>query len=159
MGEDNSRVLNGAIAWMAKYDAKTMAAQSVELTPEETIEILRDHPGLRASASAATLDAVRPLISQSLYAFLHYMFTAKDAETADRFLKKLVLGVDLSIADPVYLLRNVLLNDRKARAKLPNSTKAAFAIFAWNAVRENRKLMRLQWRRAGKNPSPFPEIA
>ncbi|HEV3340918.1 MAG TPA: hypothetical protein VG125_11195 [Pirellulales bacterium] len=59
--------------------------------------------------------------------------------------------------DPVYILRQLLIDNRMARRKLTHLEIFALTIKAWNHFRMRQKISSLTWRPHGKTPEPFPK--
>ena len=66
--------------------------------------------------------------------------------------------VRIHSGNPVYLLRERLLTDRLAKAKLPKLEIVALFFKAWRFYRESRPLRKLFWKRDGAAPEKFPDI-
>lgn len=94
----------------------------------------------------------------SVFTALHFMFSKHDAKSADEFFKRLITGdqFEYGSSDPVYQLRNLLIEDRisKHQRQRPTFYKAAVTIKAWNAFQERRKIISLRF---SENES-WPEI-
>jgi len=58
----------------------------------------------------------------------------------------------------VYHLRERLLADRRAKAKLPQLEIVALFFKAWLYYRDGRPLRKLFWKTDGPAPEKFPEI-
>ncbi len=119
-------------------------------------DFLDEHPEIRDSVRKCA--GVRKVMSPPQASALHYLFSQKDAEAADVFFKDLLVGEGLRADDPVYVLREFLRDVRMpgSNRKLPASYIMAYAILAWNAQREGRKLKKLKWL---PKQDEFPVIA
>jgi hypothetical protein len=70
----------------------------------------------------------------------HYLFGKKDKELASKFLHKLYVGDNLGSDSVILLLRNKLTNPNQ---KLANKAKVQFIIYAWNLIRQDKKVKKL----------------
>jgi hypothetical protein len=68
-----------------------------------------------------------------------------DADRATRFFDSLVDGENLTRQMPRSLLRNRLITNSQAKARLSKTQVAALVIKAWNAEREGKALKFLKW--------------
>lgn len=122
--------------------------------PTTLIDIADRYPGLQRSIQL-TQGVRRLCSSKSAPAFLHYQFAQRDAELADRFFTALESGANLSTDDPIYHLRERLLQMRSNSQKRANETFVmAVMIKAWNVYRTGGKMTQLRWRIDER----FPEI-
>ncbi len=143
-GEVNCHLLAGAIRWLGVlHDRKNW--KSVGYTPDQAKSQLSEHPELRKSVSKVAGSNTKSLIPGSILATCHYLFARKDAALADIFVEGLIGGEGLKKSDPVYLLRERLIANGTATAKLPRETIAALTIKAWNATREGKPMRTLKW--------------
>lgn len=143
-GEVNCHLLAGAIRWVGiLHDG--MNWKNVGYTPEQAKAKLSDHHKLRESVSKVSSARLKGLVPGSILAACHYLFARKDETLADAFLDSLVGGEGLKKSDPVYLLRERMIANSTATAKLPRETIAALIIKAWNATREGKPMRTLKW--------------
>lgn len=87
------------------------------------------------------------LLPPSLGSALHYAFRHKHADLADTFVQQLGDGQNLTSRDPIYVLREFLLQQRakdrrirRGREQKEYGLAAHRVILAWKAVREERTL-------------------
>ena len=121
-------------------------------------QILENHPGLRRSVDKVSAHKLNRLIQPSVLAGCHYLFAQKNADDADAFVDKIVLGTNLEPKTGPYLLRERLLLNAMSKSKLPKIEIAALVIKAWNAEQNKTRLTYLRWRNKGDNPERFPTI-
>lgn len=118
------------------------------------IEALLDkYPGVRSSLTVS--NKKQKLISSTTLAACHFLFSQKDAKAADSFVDRLLHGKNLDEADAVYLLRERLVQNTMAKAKLPPVYVFALAIKCWNACRSGTRLKFLRY----SEGETFPLIA
>ena len=123
------------------------------------LDVLRDHPGLRESVRAAEIPRKAVGLRGSVGIALHYITSTIDAGDAEAFWEKLVSGVDLGPSDPIYRLRELLIEDRlgsQRTARMSGPRTWALCVKAWNAYREGREVRLLVWRPGGAHPETFP---
>jgi hypothetical protein len=109
----------------------------------QIISISEQHPAMPESVRASS--AVRKLLSHSIGAFCHYQFAQKDAALADKFFAQLADGLNLTNGNPVYHLRETLLDNKGAVRKLRPIVTIALTRKAWNALRTNKTIRCLKW--------------
>ena len=66
----------------------------------------------------------------------HFLFSQKDPETADLFFSRLYEGEGITKTQPVYHLRNRLLNDAMTKVRRSPFEEYFAIIRAWNATRK-----------------------
>lgn len=155
LGETNCRSLAAALIWVARYYKGTMEEKSTTST-YSVEELLDEHREL--SSSVRLIGNKSLLAPASLMAALHYMFSQDSREDADLFIKDLNLGAGLPEDDAVFVLRERLMKNRTAKAKLPPFEIAALMIKAWNARRLGTPVRSLSYRAHGESPERFPSI-
>jgi hypothetical protein len=89
----------------------------------------------------------------------HYLFAKKDESAADQFIQQLISGSGIIEGEPVYVLRERILQNSLAKAKLSKNYLMAIIIKAWNHKRAGTNLRKLFYREESKNPEPFPVVA
>lgn len=85
------------------------------------------------------------------------IFGRIDDVDAQAFTDHVADGANLSAGDAILLLRNRLLGQRDAKAKLDQIEVAALVVKAWNAFRDRKPVQILRWTRGGATPEEFPE--
>lgn len=121
------------------------------------VEAAQSLPGLDGAVVQARLLG-RKLAPPRVVGFCYYQFAAQNHGLADRFFAELASGLNLMPDNPVYHLRERLLTDRQAKAKLPQLDLVALFFKAWLFYREKRSLRKLFWKTDGPSPEKFPEI-
>ncbi len=129
----------------------------VTYSNNQIVELAEKHPGIRDSVLLC--GDTRRLISRAYLTAYHYLFSKKDASAANKFVDKLLTGVGLNEGDPIYLLRERLLTNSLAKAKVTDDYLAAILIKAWNFSRAGKTIKSLRFREVGENPEAFPVIA
>ena len=147
----------GLILLHRKHGIQNLNDPRCQPTKPQVVEAVRTLQGLdEAVAQAGMLG--KKIAPPRVVGFCYYQFAAQNREVARRFFEELGYGVNLSLDSPVYLLRERLLTDRLAKAKLPQLEIVALFFKAWRFYRENRPLRKLFWKRDGAAPEKFPDI-
>lgn len=159
LGEKNPNECAAALRliyfWEKGYigSCGSSAAGNRDITNTTIRETLERHPGVRASVGRCL--NLKQLLPVSAAAFFHYIFSTADAKKADLFIDRLTTGANLSETSAVYQLRERLMQDRLAQAKIKKREKFALVVKAWNAFRTGKPVTRLSF-------SPledFPEVS
>lgn len=126
-------------------------------TKPQVVEAVRSMPALEGAVAQARLLG-KKIAPPRVVGFCYYEFAARNRELADRFFTELAHGINLTRENPVYHLRERLLADRQAKAKLPQLEIVALFFKAWLYYRENRPMRKLFWKSDGPAPERFPDI-
>lgn len=119
--------------------------------------VLRDHPEMRESLPTMRRVAAKiGSMPQSMVGLAWWLFNGLSAEDCADFFTKLYDGSGLEKNDPIWVLRETLEDNAKAKRKLSGPEFLACVIKAWNAYREGRQIKQLWWRSGGARPEPFP---
>lgn len=164
LDESHYCVLASALTILAAYENGTISAghgvggeKYKSFQTEDALTLLKKHPDLRASVKKAM--PVRIVLNLSAAAFLHYVFSKKNAPQADEFFEKLASGEGFKKKDPIGVLRDRLLFNRTEAKKMNRGCKIAITIKAWNVFRRGGTLTKLTWRGEKRPEEPMPEIA
>ena len=99
--------------------------------------MLEAHPSIHNSVAAGR--ACKDIVSPSMITCLHYLFALRNHPNADDFFHRLATGENISKSDPptsgVYWIRNRLIQNRTAKAKLRGEDIFPLIVKAWNAYR------------------------
>lgn len=129
------------------------------LTQSVHLDVVARHPGLRAAVLTAIGMRRRfPLLSDATYGFLAYWLPRYDRELAESFLENLLAGVGLEKTDPAQLLRQRLIQNAAAKAKLPPVEVLALVAKAWRSHATGTPVKILKWSRDGATAEPFPDF-
>jgi hypothetical protein len=141
MGEVDAGPLSAALGWKVRFDTGFMANKGVQLTPDETIAVLEEHPGIRECIAPAKKMSPYRMMSVGLAAWVRYELTVADPDAAHTFFERLTTsGLALRDDEPVKIARDRLVENATRPSKLPQYMIAAFVIKAWNAQRAGRKI-------------------
>lgn len=160
-GVPNYTTVAGALGWLWRFNRGSVEAGHRDSPRHAEAQLLlKEHPGIIDSASVVW--PARTIMAASMAACLHYLFAKKDKDDAAEFFEALVSGENIAKSSPrtsgVYLLRNRLLDNRAAKARLPQDEIFPLVIKAWNAFRTKTVIKTLRWSTNGNNQEPMPEI-
>lgn len=154
-GEMSCKSLAACLAVIDRYMTGRIS-KSVKYTNTEVEEVLEKYPEARRSVRLCM--ETKRLLPNAILAGCHYLFAQKNQEQADQFVRDLRSGVGLEDGDPVYVLRERLMQNNIAKAKLGKFYLMAIVIKAWNYRRDRKNIRFLRWREEGDNPEPFPVV-
>jgi len=154
-GEINTTRLASALVVVDKY-MTSRVHQNLRYTNTEVEELLKKYPEVRESVRKTA--ETKRLISPSVLTACHYLFSLKDADAADKFVNDLIMGRDLQEGDPVYFLRERLINNMLSKAKLQSHYIMGLLIKAWNFRRQNKNIKNLRFNMDGEKPEMFPVV-
>jgi len=154
-GEIYTCRLGATLAVIDRYMTGRMM-NCVKYTNTEIEELLSRYPTVRESVRK-TYDT-KKLVGGSVLSACHFLFSQKDDLAADRFVENLMSGVNLSVGDPVFVLRERLMQNALSKAKLSAEYIMALTIKAWNYRRASKEITHLRFRQDGDSPESFPVV-
>lgn len=145
----------GALTWLWRFREGIVLATR-HPTAGESADLLSKHPGIRESVADARRVIKRfkagPL---SIVAFCHYAFGCHDQALRDLFFDALAHGVGLRDTDPVFQLRERMIQSAtSSKGRIQAHEACALYFKAWNAEREQRPCKVLRW----MSTEQFPNI-
>jgi hypothetical protein len=141
-----------------KHGIERMASSSCHPTKTQVTALVSADPRIPVVAGR-TGNWGRHLAAPRIIAFCYYLFSEQDGRLADRFFSEFTDGANLSKDNPVYRLRERLVGNSLAKAKLPPVEVISLFFKAWIAYREGRPVKALRWRGdGGIYAEPFPSI-
>jgi hypothetical protein len=150
-----------ALAYMLlihrKYGIHRMNNTELKPTKTQVVAAVKDDPRISEVAGQSSAWG-RSLVAPRIVNFCHYLFSEQHRHKANQFFSGLVTGTGLDATSPIYQLRERLILNKAAKAKLPPLEIIALFFKAWVAYRSGRQVKALRWRTAGPKPEPFPEI-
>lgn len=165
--EKNYSVLAGALGVIVSYLKTGSLAKSVGglglPTTSELIDTLDTCPEIRLSANHVVANkgsakqrsgTTALLMSPALMAGLHYLFAEKNRPLADLWVTGMASGFNPDTNPSFALLRERLLGNNMAKAKLPREYIAAICVKAWNAERGGSHVKSLRY----SDEEGFPNI-
>lgn len=139
-GVTNGNAIAGIAALIWRYSSGLSLDHGGRSSPTsaEVLEIVETYPEIKNSVNAIHQMPLLHLRPPALAGFLHWFLSSIDPEATSIFFEKLWTGADLSLGDPILVLRNRLeravaasRGGVKAHA-LTMTEKAAFTIKTWN---------------------------
>lgn len=153
-GEINTALLAATINKVVSYD-HGKAMKRYKVTNLQVEEFLSKNPDVRNSVLRFA-GKTQKIITPSLGAACHYIFSRLSADDANIFFDKLIDGTDLSAESPILLLRNRLIFDAASDKRMRPEARFGLAIKAWNLYRRGDVRRTLSFRWGGANAEPFP---
>jgi hypothetical protein len=154
-GEQNACRLAAALVMIDKYmTGRVDKAASYSNT--EIKELLEKYPEARNSLQT-TEAAKKGLLTPSVLDSCHYLFSRKNLQLADEFVQKVTRGTGMQEGDPWYVLRERLVKNSQAKAKLQKPYLMALCIKSWNFARAGKTVRCLRYREEGASEA-FPVI-
>lgn len=155
LGEVETRKLASALIVVDRYMTGRMM-QRVRYTNTEVVDLLAKYPGVRESIGKTR--ETKRLVPNSVLTACHYLFAQRDADAASQFVVDLIGGHNLTEGDPVYVLRERLMKNALAKAKLQSCYIMALIVKAWNHRRDDNTIRYLRFRQEGDNRETFPVV-
>lgn len=144
IGETNTRGLAAALIVIYQYTSGSLVRDIKKpVSNDKILDLLVEYPEARESvARIKALHKHAGIIAPGLAAGLHYLFGRVNKEDADKFFDDLFLGANLEPGDPVFALRQRLVENRLSlrKAKLSRGYTAGICIKAWNHRRTGRSI-------------------
>lgn len=106
------------------------------LTTPMILEFCKANPGLEHSAAVAY--NAKNIVSPSVGTAWHFMFSETSIEAADKFMNDLRDGIGLQKGDPLLALRERLIKNKSATARLTSREILILGVRAWNDRRQGR---------------------
>lgn len=146
-GETNTNVLSGAIRVVNDMRTDTNWKRSSQtLSPQYFFDFLRDEPGIRDSVvKMGRLKHLKKISGPSIPSGMHHLFMGIDEAKADEFMNDLDTGLVHDQYDPVYMLRQRLIDNASSRVKMERTMMLALYVKAWNARFVGTKIKNLKW--------------
>jgi hypothetical protein len=156
-GETNAAVLAAILKKVWLWDQGDYKfGQNYTPTTAECAALLEECPEIHRSVEiAARVHQAFRYLPKSVVGTAHHILSRIDVDAAVWFFCRVGDGADLSASHPVLTLRNRVMTDRADSRRVPDYRYMAYLIRAWNAVREDRPLARIQ--QAPDAPMPMPK--
>lgn len=151
-GESGTKNLAACLSVIERYNRGSFGKQNKRIPHADLEALLAQNPEIKDSVNRSEFKS--RIVPPSILCAFHYLFSKKDPALADYFCLSIVTGENLARDNPAYLLRERLIFNTEAKAKLTSIYISALLIKAWNAVRENKQLKVLKW----LEDEDFPQI-
>lgn len=152
-----------AINWVLCYEnGDILGRYNKRRIPEQLYDTIKARPDLEEALTVKPLyDLIkRKWLSPSMYLALRYLFikSGAPAEEVDRFWSLLADRVESGLKKnhPITTLRERLIDNRAALAKLPSPTIFVFVVKAWNAYVMGQEMRILRWMEKEELPEIVP---
>lgn len=157
-GEQNYNLL-GAIIRRVWYWKAGLRGSTGNYSPttSQLLDVLEQHPEIRASTTAAASVKNAVPIAGSILGLCHWLFSNTDADDCIFFFERLADGVNLPAAHPIHVLRRTVIEGQSTKSRLTETVVTAYVIKAWNAYRDGRTIGLLRFKPGGASPEQFPE--
>jgi len=157
-GEVNTKSRAAGLQWIEKYHAMLQNKQDelgaiyAKTSPSHALELNK-----RYADFSIQFDHKKHCLGCSVILNVsNYIFSKIDPELASDFMHKVVTGENITARDPEYFLRNRLLANQVAKAKVSSAYLFALFIKAWNSRRSGVMLKILSYRETGSRVERFP---
>lgn len=151
-GERSTNQLASALHFLWCYE--TDQSFHNRFTPEQMINVLDAHPGLRDFISFGARLGGEFRVSSGYMAGAAYVCSLVNAEVTQELLEAAIDGLNLHEGSPVILLRKRFQGHVSKRDRLTNIEQTALFIKVFNALLHRRSMVNLRWRQNG--PESFP---
>lgn len=142
-GPIETRASRGTSPISAKL--KKMPNASAIVQKEDLLEFAEKiAEGLSGAVRFAQQSKANKLLSQPLIGGAYYLFREKSFNDAESFFESLGEGVGLAKTDPVYWLRERLIDNKSSAAKINRWTLLGFMFKVWNKRRAGEPLRYLK---------------
>lgn len=156
-GETDANNLAALTMAVCLWKAGQYRQSGIKPSVKVLVRVLGDHPELRRHVSLArSISNAVGGAPNSVVGLASWLFDQVDVTDHDDFFAKLASGAGLDAKDPIWTLRESLLRNAAAKAKLPRSELLAYYIKGWNAYRAGTRIHQLKFKSGGANPEAFP---
>lgn len=136
-GEKDCNVLASVIRLYHSFKEKNMnqvTCNTAYISPRQTETVLGENTGIRASVRFASKNkkAVQLIMTPSIAGTFHYIFGRRGAKNRDLFFDSLIGGANLGKNNPIYILRQILLEHRVRYSTKDKPMICCLMIKAWN---------------------------
>lgn len=149
-----------ALAYLYKFrrgENPGSFSSSTQPSIAQQMELLEIEPDIAKVPTWLPKKTLSRILPRSRGIFLGYLFACKDETLAKAFFSDLATGERLSIKDPVYMLREKLVQGKNPRQRLKAAEQMAYVIKAWNLVRKGKTAKILIYRSFGPAKEAFPQ--
>ncbi len=140
-GEQNACRMGAALIMIDKY-MTGQVERTVTYSNTEIEGLLLKYPDIRKSIM--TSHNGKKLVLPSVLDSCHYLFSKKSTVMTQEFMDKVFKGIGLEVGNPFYALREKLINNSNASAKISKAFEMALCIKAWNAARSGQSIKYLK---------------
>lgn len=137
----NEAAAAARMVWQYEHAERDKTWKEIDPPHQDLLEWMEKHPELNDSIrQVVNIKKLRQFIIPSWAIAIHYVFSRKDRALADIFFAAVASGENLSAADPVYHLRQKLIENATAKRRFPKHEMFSYFIKTWNKVRKGETL-------------------
>lgn len=155
-GAKSAALLAGALRWMYWYGMRPRPENfnTARPTHSELITLYEGNPDFNEAVRAAHNHVqAKRLVPGSILVFTYAMAVRVDAAKAGAWLQLLNDGSNMDVKHPVHQLRERMIANRGASAKLTPMDVAALAAKSWAQFLTGKRTTNLRWAAAEDFPS------
>lgn len=142
--EKNRMITAAAAKIVYNFESDVFVKNREKLENDLLIDFLEQNRGIPRSVEFALgLHTARKIVPASALAALHYLFSKKDIDMAERFFNKLNTGENLKKDDPINVLRNKLFILSQEVGVIRSREVIPFLIRTWEAIRNDEVIDKL----------------
>lgn len=153
-GEKHSTLLNSMIRCVYRIRSAHQMTTPY-LSTQEIIKMADSLPNIRTAVAEVVKFKKQHLCPPSLLGGVYYEGSLKDKSLAIYFLQQIATGLEIEKTSPIYILRDRLIKNCKAKLKMTFNEVLALHIKTWNALRNNEEPQMLYW---SPKHHRFPEM-
>jgi hypothetical protein len=154
-GHPQAQTLCSALRWLWRYEHQCMTSASIALLDYELPTYLAQHPAIVRSLSWGL--SLRTLVPPGVATMLHLLMQAKDPALAKAVFVSLAQGLELQADNPIYLVRERFLHERKELYHTAVVERAAVMVYAWNSRRQGVPMTQRMLKWSGDS-AQFPTV-
>lgn len=139
----NANHVANAARWVMAI-TQDRSYSNLDVSHAEIVEFCQKNPDVESAVQY--VHACRSIISLGIAGALHFLFSLKDEDEANRYFVDLATGAGLAADDGVFVLRERLIRQRLEKLKLAKDDIVALSIRAWNHRREGAATKTLKGR-------------
>lgn len=155
LGEKNACRMAAALIMIDKYMTGRVE-KSPMYSNGEIEELLAKYPEVRYSINTHVKG--KKVLLPAVMDACHYLFSRKNPAAANRFMERVLRGSGLEEGEPEYVLRERLVSNSLAKAKLSKAHVFALCINAWNHSQSGKKINHLKLYVRNGKLIEFPEV-
>lgn len=142
------------LAWSASGDKAPGGPSGLTITHSELMKVAEQHTDVPARVSEIASSKAKRIIAPSILAFVYTLAHRIDPAKAGAFIELLGSGANMDAKHPIFQLRERMLQNAAAKAKLRPIDVCALAIKAWNHFVTGKRTNTLVW----KVTEDFPKM-
>jgi hypothetical protein len=155
-GKATTRTYSSILRYIALYQSGALASQKNVAPTHQELEAILTSGDTAHVIESFIENYQRRLRQPSVCGFVYWRALRDDEAKAEAWVSGVMTGVDMSVTDPRYLLRE-RYNEPRA-GKIEAIESMALAIKSWNAFYADEPVSEIRWRSRGRNPEAFPQF-